>query len=50
MVKLDLGQAGQQRGASGAGIGRLRVAAASRDAVLRSVQQANAKALEQTEG
>ena len=34
----------------GAGIGRLRVAAASRDAVLRSVQQANAKALEQTEG
>jgi DNA-directed RNA polymerase subunit beta' len=35
---------------TGAGIGRLRVAAASRDAVLRSVQQANAKALEQTEG
>ena len=35
---------------TGAGIGRLRVAAASRDAVLRSVQLANAKALEQTEG
>ncbi len=35
---------------TGAGVGRLRVAAASRDAVLRSVQQANAKALEQTEG
>ncbi|WP_372918030.1 DNA-directed RNA polymerase subunit beta' [Sandarakinorhabdus sp.] len=35
---------------TGAGIGRLRVAAASRDAVLRSVQQASAKALEQTEG
>ena len=35
---------------TGAGMGRLRVAAASRDAVLRSVQQASAKALEQTEG
>ncbi len=35
---------------TGAGMGRLRVQAASRDAVLRSVQQANAKALEQTEG
>jgi DNA-directed RNA polymerase subunit beta' len=35
---------------TGAGMGRLRVQAASRDAVLRSVQQANQKALEQTEG
>ena len=35
---------------TGAGMGRLRVAASSRDAALRAVQQANQKALEQTEG
>ncbi|MEI6484994.1 MAG: DNA-directed RNA polymerase subunit beta' [Sphingomonadales bacterium] len=35
---------------TGAGMGRLRVAASARDAALRAVQQANQKALEQTEG
>jgi DNA-directed RNA polymerase subunit beta' len=35
---------------TGAGMQRLRVAANSRDAALRAVQQANQKALEQTEG
>jgi DNA-directed RNA polymerase subunit beta' len=35
---------------TGAGMGRLRVAASSRDAALRAVQQANRQALEQTEG
>jgi DNA-directed RNA polymerase subunit beta' len=35
---------------TGAGMQRLRVAANARDAALRAVQQANAKALEQTEG
>jgi DNA-directed RNA polymerase subunit beta' len=35
---------------TGAGMNRLRVAANSRDVALRAVQQANAKALEQTEG
>jgi DNA-directed RNA polymerase subunit beta' len=35
---------------TGAGMQRLRVAASARDAALRAVQQANQKALEQTEG
>jgi DNA-directed RNA polymerase subunit beta' len=35
---------------TGAGMQRLRVAASGRDAALRAVQQANQKALEQTEG